>query len=1038
MRPAQVASMRLVPGVEAVLPNELIPAPTPTFVPLHQLARAPQGPRGRTAHLAAGVCGTASHPQLDPEALTNIDAEAAIESGADGAGVTVGFIADGIATSNPDLRRSGKFKSPGNPAGRRVITSYKDFGGDGTAARTAGGEAFLDASSIAAQGNTTYDLSKYVSGVHPLHARCDMVIQGDAPGATLTAIKAFSNTFTTSADLVGAINYAITSGDKVLNESFGSNPFPDGSLDAIKLADNAAVDAGVTVVVSSGDAGVANTIGTPADDPLVIAVGATTTLRSYQQFSYGGINVPGVGNGKVIDDNVSSISSSGFAFDGKTIDLVAPGDSNWALCSRSSYYRDCAGSNLEFTGGTSESAPLTSGAAADVIQAYAATHHGEDPTPALVKHILTSSAQDVGAPGIEQGAGLLDVGAAVNLARSIKGTTQANPAGGLLADSSQLNLAGGPRKRSSATISLTNTGTSSVTLTPYVRSLTRTGQTTGSVTMDPSDATPQPKFSNWSGVDEVYQKATFRVPSRTSHLVVDAGYQDVNQNSFLHVALFDPSGTYAGYSLPQGLGDYANIGVADPAPGRWTAVFFTAWDGGGKGVTGTSGAVPWVASFWRFHRTAKVSHRTLTINPGKTRYLKVTLRNPSSPGDTGYSLVLGDGMTVPVTLRTSVPVGTGGFRGVLTGGNGRGGAEAQSDLFAFTVPRGMNDLDASIAMRSNPPDTELKGDELVGELIDPSGQLQAYDTNYTESSRGATVTPYLNLYKSRPGTGKWQLLVYWANPVTGGAVAVPYAGAVEFNVVSESSNLPDSPTTDVPTSGGSFSVNVHNTGVAPLLLTPDARLTSDATYPLADIFGGKATQKLPGLADNTYFIPNETSSVTVDQASTVRASFDFSPYPGDPDLSPLNGNALWVTASQSSSTAQLTYSPRTMVTPGLWSAADSEVGPFRSGAAPPGTETTSVSIDTAVFDPAVSSPDGDAVRSLTTGTHPPNGVELDPGASVSIPIVIDPTAAVGTTAFGTLYLVGLSGPDILEPSLGPEDLFTNELAAIPYAYTVSG
>ena len=40
-----------------------------------------------------------------------------------------------------------------------MIAGYEDFSGDGTARRTDGGEAFLDASSIAAQGNAVYDLS---------------------------------------------------------------------------------------------------------------------------------------------------------------------------------------------------------------------------------------------------------------------------------------------------------------------------------------------------------------------------------------------------------------------------------------------------------------------------------------------------------------------------------------------------------------------------------------------------------------------------------------------------------------------------------------------------------------------------------------------------------------------------------------------------------------------------------------------------------------------------------------------------------------
>lgn len=1039
LRPAQAASLRSLPTVRAVLANGLIPAPKVTVTKLRDGARTARGAHATVPHLASGVCGTPSSPQLDPEALTNVNAEPAVASGADGAGVKVAFIADGIDTTNPDFQRNAKFASPGNAAGQPVITDYEDFGGDGTSAPTSGGEAFLDASSIVAQGNTVYDLSKYVNPAHPLPTGCDMTVQGDAPGVDLTAIKVFSNNFTTNADFVAAINYAVTSGVKVLNESFGSNDFPDNSLDATKLADDAAVASGVTVVVSSGDAGITNTIGTPSDDTNVISAGATTTFRAYQQDTFGGINAPGIGNGKVIDNNISSISSSGFAFNGKTVDIVAPGDYNWALCSTSPDYLDCGGSNLEYTGGTSEAAPLVSGAAADVIQAYATTHHGTDPTPQLVKDILTSSAKDILAPGDEQGAGLLDVAAAVNLARSIKGTTKHHAKGGLLASASQLDLSGAPSTTSTGVVTLTNTGTSKLKFKPYVRALVQTGQSSGSVTMDPSDSTTQPKFPIWSGFEEVYQTSTFVVPAHTSRLEFDAAYQDVDQSSLLHVALFNPAGTYAGYSLPQGLGDHANIGVASPAAGKWTALFFTVWDGDGAGDVGTSGPVPWDASFWKFGRVGTVSPAKVSLAKGASKNVSVHLVNPSSPGDTSYSLVLSKNETLPITLRTTVDLNSGGqFSGVLTGGNGRAGVEAQSDIFQFTVPAGENDLDASLVMDSNLPDAALPGNQFVGELVDPTGQVQAYDTNYTEDATGFAVTPYLSLYKANPVAGQWQLLVYWVNPVMGVQDAIPYTGSVQFNLVSEANNLPDSAGTDVSASGGgSFVVDVDNTGVAPLIVTADARLPNDVQYSLSDVFGSPATQNVPGVADNTYFVPNETSSVSVSQTSTVPASFDFSTYPGDPDLSPLNGSVPpFVTAAQGSSSASLTFTPSSGVTPGLWFNGDSVVGPFGSAAAASGTETTSVSVTTREFDPAVSSTDGDYVEANTIG-GPDGNVVVDPGTSVSIPIAINPTAAVGQTSSGTLYIVGLSAPGFFVPSLGPEDLFVNELAAIPYKYTVS-
>ena len=157
--------------------------------------------------------------------------------------------------------------------------------------------------------------------------------------------------------------------------------------------------------------------------PNVISVGATTTFRAYTQLTYGGINDPNA-SGAYVDNNISSLSSGGYTQAGNTVDLVAPGDLNWALCSPNRLYADCynesfAGSPIQLFGGTSESAPFAAAGAADVISAYASTHDGQDPTPALVKEILMSTATDIGAPATEQGAGLLNVLAAVKEAKSV-------------------------------------------------------------------------------------------------------------------------------------------------------------------------------------------------------------------------------------------------------------------------------------------------------------------------------------------------------------------------------------------------------------------------------------------------------------------------------------------------------------------------------------------------------------------------------------------------------------------------------------------
>ncbi len=281
-----------------------------------------------------------------------------------------------------------------------------------------------------AQGNKAYNLAQYVNpdlGSAFPESGCWVKIVGVAPGASLLVLKVIGNAQgANTSSIVQAVQYAVQHGAKVINESLGSGDFPDTDLDVVRDADEAAVAAGVTVVTSSGDAGLTSTIGSPATDPDVISVGATTNFRDYAQSDEGGFYNPVVGNGTWLSNNVASFSSGGYSQSGGTVDLVAPGDSNWALCSTDpKRYTGCADTfagkdiGVQSFGGTSEAAPLTAAAAADVIQAYSSTHGGVDPSPALVKEILCSTATDIGSPAYEQGAGLLNVLGAVKLAESL-------------------------------------------------------------------------------------------------------------------------------------------------------------------------------------------------------------------------------------------------------------------------------------------------------------------------------------------------------------------------------------------------------------------------------------------------------------------------------------------------------------------------------------------------------------------------------------------------------------------------------------------
>ena len=1051
---AEEARLTANPDVQAVVPDRIIHGTTPADRGVSSNAASPASASPAATNATTATC-TVSNTSLEPEdlqttntAFTNTVTPQA-QNVVSGTGVTVAWIADGIDINNPDFIR---------PNGQNVFTDYQDFSGDGPNAAPLGAEAYGDASSIAAQGRQLYNLDNYINAAQPHRGQCIRIL-GMSPGASLIGLKVFgaANTTTTS-NFVQAIQYAVTHGSNVINESFGGNYYPDTTNDPTILANDAAVAAGVTVVASTGDAGTgASTQGSPSTDPNIIAAGATTTYRLLQQVTDYGFQFA---TGGFISNNISSLSSAGPSYSGQqTVDIVAGGELGWALCSPAS--SECLdnespaqGSSIQAFGGTSQSSPLTAGEAALVIQAYRQTHGGVSPSPRLVKAIIKSSATDLGIPSREQGAGLINSLKAVQLAESINGGTAGITGTALLIDTpstaseNTLATAALPNTAQTLTFQVTNVSTQTQAIAPSLETLAApTSAQNFTVNINPTTA---PTFVDGFGITRAYVTQTFPVAAGQQRLdAAIANDLTIKPGASVRMFLIDPSGRYAAYTLPQGIGNgYSHVSVTNPSAGTWTAYFFERT----TGSQAYNGPVQFTVSTSNFTGAGAVTGPA-ALTPGQTGTYQVSLTTPATPGDYSDDVVLSDAQgnilagVIPVTIRTIVPFPTTPttpttFSGTLTGGNGRPGA-GNALTYMFDVPAGLRDLEVNTSIT----DTNYN---LEGVLVDPNGQ--PIDVQSTQQGDGSNVGT-LQFFHTAPQAGRYHFIFLINGMISGQQTSIPFNVSVGYNGASASApGLPNAPGAAL-TQGTStvIPVQVTNTGNTTKDFFVDSRLTNYTTYLLGSV---SQPVPLPSNQNGTgFFVPTQSQSLSVAALDAsapismdVYASIGAAPdgFTNNPDIEATSG--VDAASGAYSAVAVLNAAAgSTGLASGLYSAAPSLAGPYPAAGATASTVQLSAVVSAKQFDLSATSSTGDEVANqlslgatifnLTTKKFDQvyNPLTLAPGQSGTINVTFAPNGAAGSTVSGTLYVDAVNAASSSSFVTGSGD----EVAALPYAYTVA-
>ena len=813
MPAAEAQALSQTPGVKAVVPDgTIIIGDAASTTPTIPASRVAKSTTAGTAADGQQLCNASpGKPLLEPEALTSIhDASnnpfdpfeaSAI---ATGQGVIIGNVDADTLAGNPNMIR---------PNGQHVIIDAPD-----PTENVYSDEFNGDVSTMAAQGTVTYAYASQLPFSN-IPANCSFRIVGDATGASLVTTGFFTDTnsqgqtVAPESQVIAGLQQAVNNGVNVVSESYGFGALPGANDDLLEPTNDAMVAAGVVVVESAGDSGSSGTVEAPADDPNVIDAGGTNDLRLLAQ-------ADGYTKGWE-DDNMTTLSSGGTAPNGAVVDLVAPG----YLALAAAGVGQTPPLPTEAFGGTSQSAPFISGAAADVIQAYRDTHGGATPTPAQVKEILTSTATDIGAESDQQGAGLLNVYAAVEAARQMPGTTAGPFNAPELVDSpTQLDVQGAGGVAVNDSVSLYNASSLPERVSGTYRVLgseTSLGSPVTENVSAPSSSAPIPAQGATAAAP-----IHFTVPRGVSVLDADMRWPDPtnSDDNILTFILTDPAGKLAQMSYDYGASNGPNASpdiqhstVEHPVAGTWTAQVVWA---NGRGHVQTppdtpgpyTGTVTFQASGQNF--TTSPASAPVTIAPRSSVRVPLRIALPRAPGDAPESVQFTslNGLvhsSVPIARRTLIPSAGGSLAATLTSSVSRGAGQIKT--FYVDVPQGENDLDVSLFA----PDHNVN-DPVYYYLLSPADLEPAVTESGNIEVSAVDITPTPNnptgnasLIAPDPQPGLWEIDVMQGATTDGTEFSQTVTGVVAYNQLAPvtETGLPTSTSTTID-SGSSVPVTV--------------------------------------------------------------------------------------------------------------------------------------------------------------------------------------------------------------------------------------